>query len=244
MPIAGTPTLRTNADMYHKIKRGLVAYWPLASAGAVDLEDYRGYHDLTNNNGVTRADGPSNNLPDAASFAGASSQYFSIANANAPQFDWGDLTIAFWANPGTPSSGERWFSKDGGGANRTLLMLINASTQPLRFLASVDGTNLTEVMPAVSDQTDTWGLYVVRYRASTGLLRADVWGENSDEATIAGGGNLFTSTANFVIGSQNGVSNFLTGLETAFLISDMWLPDALLDWYHNNGEGRDLLRAA
>lgn len=76
------------------LKQGLVSFWPCATANAVDLKDYGpSGQTLTNNGTVTAGTGPGGNLPFAAVFATASSQYLSRADSAA--LSVGDIPFTF-----------------------------------------------------------------------------------------------------------------------------------------------------
>lgn len=232
----------------------LVAYWPLAKDGAVYLLPTAGDLSLglTNNNSVSRAAGPSANLPDAASFAAASSQYLSTAGASSPNLaGLTTLTICGWVYfttiPAAVIIFSRWDLGSTPNQKQVSLNYVGGATQRFNFFASRDGT--TNGTPAASGNfgdatTGTW--YFVVCQVDGAVLRVSVNLGAYNTGTIGGTGTgLHAATVPFLFGAQlnNGSpASFLNGRLSSFTIESRIIPDSELFWLYNNGQGRDLAR--
>lgn len=242
MPTTSLALART-ADMRHKIRRGLVAYWPLASAGAVDLKSYvDGHNTLANNNTVARAAGPSSNLPDAADFTAASTQYLDIAD-NAALAPRGKMALACWVRLTDNTAARNVFAKyNTTGNQREFRLYFNNTSGHLNFAISSDGAagTATEIVAVSSIQTDTW--YFVQCTWDGAVMRA---GNNLTTVTTAAKTGLFDGTSPFEVGRRIGAVEYWNGQIAGLCLWSGYVPSAAeFAWLYNNGQGRDLRRLA
>ena len=232
-------------SMRELTRRQLAYSWSLASNGAVDLkgQSFRGAPvlDLTNNNGITRAAGPSAELPDAAALASASTQFFSRAFDPAldpnPAVAAGiaqPFAISSWAYPAADgafyglansrSAGNKWtlqrpntniFSMnvwDGGGTIRTANHALTTTAATWYFV--VAGWDGARVFVEVN---------------SAGRVFADCVGVNLAQNTLIIGGNTAVP------------ANPWNGRLAQF---NMWvgrIPTRKeINWLYNGGQGRNI----
>ena len=135
------------------LKEGLISFWPCATNNAVNLNDYGpNAQTLTNNGVVTAGPGPGGNLPFAAVFVAASSQYLSRADSAALSmgagvkfsfFGW----VKFDALPGIDNS--YIFAKTGAASWEYIIYTSPTGGQHLRG----DTNGVTEVASAAGGIT-------------------------------------------------------------------------------------------
>ena len=230
-----------------QLRNGLVAYWPLADGSAIDLRsalyDGRGPYDLTNNNTVTRADGPSNNLPNAAGFVGASSQY--LSNSSFPDFGNLPFTVWGWVYLDNVTGAQEFIGKFGGAGNRA--WLLRNSGGAIQLLIGSDGTNLTNVNGGLGGHAlvnGTWSLVFAWHDPARGIAAVQEMGNGNAPQEAAFTGPVFASTNDLLIGASGATpGNFMTGRLGEWNVNiGRVLTTYEKDWLYNNGQGRDLLR--
>lgn len=224
---------------------GLVAYWPLADKTAVDLRSgiFRTAPlDLTNNAGVTRGVGPTNNLPNAASFDAGSSQYLSIAD-NAVLSITGNLQIIAWARTATKNVNRNVIGKwNGGAGQRSYQLAYLTATDRFAFFTSSTGANSASVSDAVlgNVSVDTWYFLSVQHDLAAGKLRIRTDTRAYTEAAAPGVG-IFDGSAAFQISGITG-GNYWNGLIGPVAIWDRLLTRSEEEQIYNGGQGIDLMR--
>ena len=230
------------------IRQGLVAYWPLAGAAAVDLKsglsDGGGPYDLTDGNTVTRAAGPGANLPNAASFASVTSESLTRAVAASPSLvrgGKGSFEINGWV-----------FVADTAAASRTIISQYETTSNQRAWWAffgsggttitwrtSVDGTNNVDTTVGVAGAS-TWAFMTV-YFDSRGVQGGML---NMRTATETAQTGIFASTGAFAFGSRGSGADYFNGRLAHFSLHERLLTSAERFWLYNNGAGRDLTRGA
>lgn len=228
------------------IRRGLVDYWPLASAGAVDLRSAlyggAGPHDLTNN-GVTRTAGPSANLPDAAAFAAASSQHFTQADITLGGKGSFEVIFPIYLD-GTTGERVAIGEYDAGNNQRSWMIQFGAASAVPRFSSTTSGAGAGLVSvdgAALSNQTWTMlGLYFNQATQKVGIYL------NAGTPVEATQTSIHASTSSLVIGARgNTATAFFNGREGPVLIREGRLfSQTERSWYYNGGNFRNLTRAA
>lgn len=203
VPLLGKGALTPNPD--------LAGYWPLAKSGAIDLADYSGRaHALTASaSSPTQTTGPSNNLPYAAQFTAASSQYFSLSSP--PQIGSNPFSLGVWVKPTTSLTGTYEVASifNATGNQRSWIMRHAGGT--LNLLASANGSTLTTL--GATNHTLTLNTYSLLFFEWDGVnLRAQRYGNGKAPDTTAFAGPFFTSTATLLIGASGGTpANFWQG---------------------------------
>lgn len=230
----------SDPTMPQRIKRGLIDYWPLATDGAVDLRSARYQtdpHDLTNNNGVTRAAGPGPNLPDAASFASASSQCLTFPSAK--------------FQPGrSPFCISMWLRMDGLTGNKGIIGPSVASAassgiawwlrqqdNALLFRVSDGTTTVSSTSTNLSDKT--WYFVTCGWDGIAVFIRT-----NDDPADIraAFAGPVNPNTSDVIVGARRTDLEFFNGQITHIGYWARCLTREEGSYLYNNGAGRNLLR--
>lgn len=232
----GASSLRVNSGRYTELTppifQDAVAFWPLASDGNVDLKDYVGGHDLTNNGGVTRADGPSTDLPDAANFVAEDGQ--SLSSTYVPDISNG-FTFLVWArvedNDDGYALGGQWLTTGGQRSWR----LTASSAGDWRLQYSTDGAETVNTSSGVSATPEEFVFFSVRYKPGVLQFSRNLVEVNSFNVT------LHKSTAPLALGSDIQGSLPLNGRLTSALFAETWIGDAQLAWLYNGGDGRNLL---
>lgn len=232
------------APISQSVKRGIVAYWPLAGASAVDL-NARLYGPtvptvFTNSGDATRDSGPGNNLRDAAAFASASSQFLTVADSN----------ILSLGGKGAFSGCGWYYGAEAGGANVYTLAAhyettgnqrawwVRQTATAFSYLTSVDGTNTVTVTDTSTTVTGTTWYFVYWYfdgaRAGLRVNRAAV-----TEGAQTG---VVNSTGAVTIGARGAGADFINGRIAHVGLWNRLLTDQEHFWLYNNGQGRDLVR--
>lgn len=229
-------------------RAGLVAYWPLATRTAVDLKSALsgnlGPHDLTNNNGVTRVAGPGGNLPNGVDFDAPSVQNLSIDNSAGIRLH-PPFSFAFWVNPTDLTTQRFLLGKDSAGAGgREMFVLYKATTGLLRA-DLLDGTNLinSHQPVGVALTAGAWNFVVwtVTHANSKFVVNADPAKTDIDPWS----GTIGKTATPLLIGGRSAGSVAFDGQmgPIAFWVGHA-LTDTEISWLYNNGQGRNLARAA
>lgn len=229
-----------------QLRRGLVAYWPLApaSSGAISAVAaksalYGGEpFDITSVNSPTQTDGPSDNLPNAVRLVAASSQYLDATTS--PPLPNASFTFLWWMRaPSTPAAGERILDM-GTAAGQRSMDCIWAGATAFNFRVSLDGTNLTSVSVFPST-ISAWALFIGQYDLPAGELFAEEYHTGSP-ATAAHVGGVANNSQGLHIGASHTPGNYSDIDVTGLCIWRRLLSDAEKTWLYNDGNGRDLLR--
>lgn len=216
---------------------GLEGYWRTADASAVDLNDYSGNDlTLTNNAVVTRADGPSANLPDASSYAVLSEQFLSVADD--PVFTpGGGFTVAIWARITSKGTLRTFISQRA--TNQNAFELAHEPTADrIRFVLWNPAQTAQALTAATlgSPALDTWFHVVGTWDGATMRIYINGSLDSSAARTAA----IHDSTGLFRIGA-GASANFHDGRLTH---AAMWptraLSDAEIAFLYNDGNGRDV----
>lgn len=246
--MSSTHLLLEHAAVQRQIRRGLVAYWPLASGGAVDLKNYWSGNTaltLVNNASVTRAAGPSNTLPDAASFASGSSQYLSHAAAD---IDFTrSFTVTCWINGSSFATNDRLILGKDVLNDREFSLNVSTATSRLAAQGFDGGANLILTAgPVQVLSTGTWYFAAARYNADTRTLTASLNAATSGNsyATATGATPIGSSNAEFQIGARvfTTARGFWDGQIAAITFHRRVLSQAEIAWLYNSGAGRNFLR--
>lgn len=221
-----------------KLKQGLVAFWPLASSGAVDLKSIGPQpYDLTNGNVVARAAGPSATLPDAASFVSASLQRLSRATTNALTRSRRSFTITGWFYCTTiPASGTILGIYEAT-SGRQFVIDVASGTGNTRILLSTNGTSNPQFAVSPGIVVSTWYFLTLRYFQSSGRCEISL---NLGTPGVATQTGLFDSSADLTFGAIAGGTNYFNGRLSNFGMWDRILLETELRWLYNNGQGNSL----
>lgn len=228
-----------------RLKRGAI-HFPLANLTTVNLRSTYGPFIFTNNNTVTRADGPSSNLPSAAEFVAASSQYLSVTDSPELSLGGGSFSILCWAYIGTEvASGTIAGQFLTTGNQRSWWIRELSSSHDFQFVTSVDGTASVTSDTTLNISTSTWYMLHCYFDARRGVQGIQV-----NRLDAASGGlvetaqtGVFDSTGAITVGARAGGSDFLTGrVSSLILIKGRVISDAEHFWFYNFGAGRDLAR--
>lgn len=234
------------ADVPYSLRRGLVAYWPLASKGAVDLKSHlytpRGPYDLTNNGSVVRGSGPSNNLPDAIVPVRATPSYLSVNNSafNPGSRPFG-ISVWAWRSTDATDGFSSPFSKYAAAGHRSWVLERVTSTSRWVFNASSDGTNVTTTSSADTKTADTgtqaWAFVTAWWDRVNLYCQVNM----GTPATAAFSGPVFVSDADVQIGSSTAALRWDGRIAQAIYWSRV-PTQAELRFLYNSGKGRDLTR--
>lgn len=248
----GGSSIRVNAGRYTTLTPpvldGLVAYWPLADDSAVDLTDHVGENDLTNNNTVTRGDGPSLILPDAADLEADSSQFLSIIDNAVLSMGDVDFAIAAWVQLESAAALRGAVSKwTLLGNQREYSVEYDSSTNRLAFTVSSGGGAGTQTIVRATSfgvSTATWYFVVAQHDAANDLITIQV--DAGEVHSEAHSGGAFDGTSALHIGQESTASSrFWDGLIAHVGI---WkgrnLSQGEIAWLYNEGDGRDLTQVA
>lgn len=243
---------RQNLNIQERLKLGLVAYYSTAQQGVVNLKAglwgvgaTPGILDLTNNGTVTRAAGPSNNLPDASHYVAASSQFLSVADSVYLQPRASVFAFAIWAKPdGVATASTRMAMAKRAANNIEWSLYHNGSTNIWSFEASSSGTAATRtVLSAIAAPTGSW-YFVTGWWDGAALTLRTYFPDGSVEQvrSAAFAGPVFAGTAPFTI-SNNQVSTFRWSgdLSNAYYWIGRIPKRSELDWLYNEGAGNVLV---
>lgn len=228
-------------------RRGLAAYWPLASAGAVKLTASPNPLNtvlLTNANVVTPAVGPSNNLRDAAEFNGTN-QFLNTASTPNLVFGGRSFTVAGWVLFDNFTARRLFFSKWSatGGAWREITIDAAITTGISTVNISADGSIAAISATGATFATGVWYFVVVRY--SLGSPRVSIWVNGVETITVGTGvipGALRTGLARFCFGGESELALWHDGKMSGWGYWHRYLTAKEVNWLYNNGQGRDLER--
>jgi hypothetical protein len=228
------------------LSRGLLGYWIPSSGSAPNrsqLSDGRGPYDLTNNNTVGAATGPSNNLRDAAQFATASSRYLSRADSAALSLNASQFTLAAWVLlDTTPATSMAVIGKFDLLGQAEFLLQWNTATGLFSFFVSGDGTALTQVTSSpLSPTTATWYHLIAWYDGGAIFLQVN----NGTPNRVAHTAGIFDSTSPLTIGAFGATpAQFWDGRIGHVGAWRRVLTATERGRLYNAGQGYDLTRAA
>lgn len=236
------PGRRFSFPMPQRVKQGLI-YWPCNSVRCAFGPQGPYLFDLTNNNVVTfAAAGPTANLVDSAVFVGASSQNLSLAHhaSYTNPRGTGMFAVACWVKATTTvGGGNQSFFNQRVSANLWTLRMDTAGTFGF---AVFDNGNVARTAADVGvASTSTWYFVVGWFDTNRSLVFCQVnMGVINTAACV---GMVAESTEAVGIGGFTG--QFLTGSVSGACYWPNRIPtQAELSWLYNNGQGRDLRRAA
>lgn len=181
-----------------RVKRGLVAYWPLDEASGTRRDAWGANH-LTDNASVGQAVGK---VAGAAQFTAASNNYLSCSGTGALALGDIDLTLACWAYFDTLSANRDLLAQtDTTGNQRGYALFFRVTGTMLRFQASTDGVTFITVDATITPATATW-YYIVGWR-DRAAQTLNIQVNNGAVTAAAYTGNVFASTAQFRIGRRS-----------------------------------------
>lgn len=231
-----------------RIRNGLVSYWPLADYGAVEarsmLFDGRGPYDLTNVNSVTRAAGPSANLPDAANFVAASSQYFSNASP-ALANGGGSFEVSGWVYLATKTAFQAFISRwTTTGNQREFFVGYDNAGDRFIFRVSTDGggAGVAQVNASTfgSPPAETFAFIRAWRDGAAGTLNIQV---NAGDVDSTANASTFSGTGSTTIGTLlPGIFQLDGRLSALSYDIGAFNTQAEAVWLYNNGLGRYLMR--
>lgn len=243
---------RQNLSIQEQLKLGLVGYWPTAKSGIVDLKaELWGQGatpaglDLTNNGTVTRAAGPTNNLPDASHYVAASSQFLSVADSVYLQPRNQKFAFAFWANPdGVAAASTRMAMAKRAANNIEWSVYHNGTGNTWNFEISSIGTAASRTLTSIATYaTGSWAFVcgwwdgqALNFRIYKSATAVEVL------RSLAFTGPVFTGTAPLTI-SNNQVSTFRWSgdISNAYYWIGTIPTPAMFDWLYNNEQGNTLV---
>lgn len=218
------------------LKRGLVSYYPLATGSAVDLQSRfapQGVLDLTNNNTVDTAVGPSNNLPIAANFNGTTQ---TLSRVSSGPFNLRDFTITCW------------FRVSSLGGTRGLLSKWNTTgdQRSFRVLLQTDGSVALNIDTNGTAGTEGGGA------SAAGVIVVDTWyfavfsnaflRINQAAPVVFSPTTPFFGSSDFIIGAGQVGGLFFPGRIAHLGLWNRVLNQSEQSWLYNNGTGRSLVR--
>jgi len=150
------------APAWSTLNNGVVAAWNFS-----DATDALGNYDLTNNNSVTF---PSGNVGNAATFAKASSQYFTRVDAVDLRHGNRDWCWMIDINATSQVDSQAIIQKENGTTALEFIMTLSAGVTRYVTASIRDGstTNVATVTSAVAISNATWYSVVVWFDASVG----------------------------------------------------------------------------
>lgn len=223
----------------------IVSYWKLDESSG-DAADSAGSNTLTNTNTVTYAAGKINN---AANFASASSQYFTIADASQTGLDgMADVSFSFWINfASLPTDGNymiplaKWNAT---GNQRSYEVVVrNTSGQyTLEIFYSDDGLGGASANVAtanVSLSTSTWYYFVITIAGSSETMTLYKDGSSLTLASNSQNGNtsIYDSTSAFEVGRGTSDLGYVNGAIDELGIWDRVLSASEVTSLYNSGAG-------
>ncbi|MGE3180934.1 MAG: LamG-like jellyroll fold domain-containing protein [Phycisphaerae bacterium] len=220
------------------IKSGLISWWGLNEASGT-RNDQHGSNHLTDNNTVTAATGLV--VPNAASFASASTEYLSRADNADLSLASGSWTIAGWVRPTGLSADWAWVSKyQSTGNDKGFFAGYYQPSDRFYFVVSADGSATTNVFANNHGAPDnsTWVYYVIYHDAARGVIGIQIDNGTADESAYASGSIYDTATAFCLSGI-----NLNTGLKFNGRMEQVGVWRRVLDdfeksWLYNSGAGR------
>lgn len=236
--------------MRQRLLTGLIAYYPLDSLSpALWGAGWTPADLLLTNNGVVtfNAAGPTVNLPGSASFVIASNQFLSHADAGPFRLAAREYTISMWIKPSTVAvAAATLISKGETGTNLREFRVL-ASNTAVGASASSNGTSFTAASGGGGGlSAGVWSCIQAQYtygpasQAARCQIDRQGYGTQTIEAAAP-----FRGAGGFALGAQGAAVSNLYGGDMAHVgIWNRLLSQAELDWLYNNGQGRDLRRAA
>jgi hypothetical protein len=186
---------------------GVVGAWRMEETSGDRTDSTGNGYTLTDVNTVTSGTGI---LGNAASFASASSERFSIAAVGAGAFNpTGNFAIWAWVNPSSLAVEKAVMGKFHTTAQRGWALIRSNSSALWRFILSADGTNVTNLdFAGFTPQTSAWQFLAAQYDLGAGRMYLSVNLQPWQSATHTGG--VHASTADFNIGAyvSGGASRF------------------------------------
>lgn len=195
------------------LKTGLVSLWN--ETGTV-TEDIHGSNTLTNFNTVTTGTGK---IGTGSDFEASSSQYLRINDGSQSGLDvTTQFSLCFWMNFETASV-PMFIRKYGGAGVRSYLFeFTGTDTLTFRATLSGDGTagDTRSSTTTVTPGNGTYHHYGMSYNAGTIKYYYDGSQLGSDVTSSVT--SIFSSSANFFLGSSNGTGQYIDGVlnQTAF----------------------------
>lgn len=225
--------------MASNLKEQLVAAWPLDEPSGTrrDRAGIGAPNDLTDNNTVTGAAGPSIYIPLASQFTAANTEYLSLAD-NASISLTGSHTICAWVFLDSAVAFAQIAGKGRFLDAATLEYAIGTSTggTAVRYGKS-DGTTLVQLDHSIAVATGTW--YFVMGWLDTDADTINIQVNNSTVSSAATTTGVQDSTNAFGIGGQAAAQVF-NGRIAGVGLWGRVLTAQERTWLYNGGSGRSL----
>lgn len=218
-----------------KLKRDAVSLWRFEDSTNLGL-DTQGANNLTNNATVTQAAGK---VGQAASFASASSQFFSIADNASLSMPGTSFTITAWINfatTGTRTIAGKWQSSN-------FEYIIYLSTSHIEMIVNHLGAGGdTAAVSGVTLSTGTW--YFVRGWLDVNAGTVNILINEANLATVAHTTGTVDGAATFRIGADSSpAADFWNGQLDEVGIWKRVLTTSEANWLYNSGTGRLLAQS-
>lgn len=194
------------------LANGLQHYWAMEGAAGASESDLIGSTTLSDTNTVGTGTGK---VGSARTFAVASSQRLTAADAAAIELGNNDFTITGWLNAtdATPASNMSVIAKYESTGNQKSFRVLLLTTGRMLAGISTDGSTDTQVSPTLVLSDATWYFFALRYDKTTGLLELSINGNFSGSSyastTITSG--VFNGTGILEIGASDTGSLFFGG---------------------------------
>lgn len=227
---------RTACSMYQALT-GLRGFWPmsslLATGNAVDLSGqvrtltYNG-NPVYNFDGLAqyiRFDGTGDFLSraDEAGLDILGTETYVAAGHRG-------LTLGGWFRPESATVADSLISKWGAAGQRSYILQLRGDVagDPIEFIMSDDGTNVSNVQSSNGFTTNTWYFMAARFNPSPPVANEEltVWLNSTRTVAATARAAIFNSNAALYIGSDVGVGNLYTGRASLCFLCAAALADA------------------
>jgi hypothetical protein len=242
-------------NAYKALNQGLVGYWKLNESSGTRSDSSGNGYTLSDWNTVTSNPGK---FDKAGQFTRANSESLYIAD-NANLSVTGDYTVSGWFYQDTNTSGDRCMicKADVFGSKREFL-LLRATSGPLQFYISNDGTNTASVTSSeFSNTASAWNFVVAWYDSTNKTINLQVNGgkvdttaysltpyDSDSQFMIGGGGNTLTTALSFFDGRIDDVRVYkrvLSPADRQLLYSFAPGPDAYWQMEESGGSRVDTI---
>ena len=218
-----------------RLRRGLVAYWPLDEVSGT-RRDVVGSNTLTDNNTVTQADGPSPWLPKAAQFTAANTEFLSITDNAALSMGAGvRFTIALRVYFDSLPTVVDLLAKNAVAGTREY-RIFKGSNHRVNLEVSSNGTAVATAQSDFTLTTATWYTIFAWYDGAFIGIQVD----QTAPVRAAFTADVVDGTTTFILGKAAAGTNYHDGRMCDVPIWKTVLTEAERRWWINNGSGRGL----